>query len=87
LLKEVVNVNKDTLSYITTIVYNLPILGPTLGPIVYELKCILDEVLDACENLTDAIINVLKPLLEPLIGKFLSTACNNGVGLPTCLLG
>jgi hypothetical protein len=37
LLKEVVNVNKDTLSYITTIVYNLPILGPTLGPSKYTV--------------------------------------------------
>jgi hypothetical protein len=55
--------------------------------VVYELKCILDDVLDFCENLTDAVINALKPLLEPLIGKFLTTACNNGVGLPTCLLG
>lgn len=32
LLKNIVNVNKDTLSYITTITYNLPIVGSTLGP-------------------------------------------------------
>jgi len=54
---------------------------------VYEIKCILDLTLDACENLTDAIVNALQPLLKPLIGKFLTTACDNGIGLPTCLLG
>lgn len=32
LLKKVVNLNKDTLSSITTISYNLPIVGTTLGP-------------------------------------------------------
>lgn len=104
LLKNIVNVNKDTLSFITTITYNLPIVGSTLGPsecidssiprysdvpspVVYEIKCILDGILDACENLTDAILNILQPLLLPLIGKYLTTACDNGVGLPTCLLG
>lgn len=104
LLKNIVNVNKDTLSFLTTITYNLPIVGPTLGPsecsdssirhyfdvcssVVYEIKCVLDDILNACENLTDAILNILQPLLLPLIGKYLTTACNNGVGLPTCLLG
>jgi hypothetical protein len=55
--------------------------------VVYEIKCILDLTLDACENLTDAVLNALAPLLKPLIGKFTTTACNNGVDLPTCLLG
>jgi hypothetical protein len=32
LLKNVVNINKDTLSAVTTITYNLPIVGSTLGP-------------------------------------------------------
>ena len=33
LLKNIVNVNKDTLQlHPTTISYNLPIVGPTLGP-------------------------------------------------------
>jgi hypothetical protein len=32
LLKNVINVNKDTLSYVTTITYNLPLVGKTLGP-------------------------------------------------------
>ena len=32
LLKNVVNLHKNTLSYVTTITYNLPIVGKTLGP-------------------------------------------------------
>ena len=32
LLKNVVNLHKNTLSYVTTISYNLPIVGKTLGP-------------------------------------------------------
>jgi hypothetical protein len=32
LLKNVVNLNKNVLSYVTTITYNLPIVGHTLGP-------------------------------------------------------
>lgn len=32
LLKHIVNLNKDTLSSVTDIVYEIPILGPILGP-------------------------------------------------------
>ena len=35
LLKDIVNLNKDTLSAITEIVYEIPILGPLLGPSKY----------------------------------------------------
>lgn len=32
LLKNIVNLNKDTLSYVVAIVYEVPLLGPILGP-------------------------------------------------------
>lgn len=32
LLKNVVNANKDTLSSVTDLSYNLPVVGPTVGP-------------------------------------------------------
>lgn len=32
ILKDIVNLNKDVLSSITVLVYNLPIVGKTLGP-------------------------------------------------------
>ncbi|EAU93114.2 hypothetical protein CC1G_11309 [Coprinopsis cinerea okayama7 len=101
LLKNVVNFNKETLNAVDALVYNLPILGPVLGPskpqallfcpvsiltardypVVYELKCLLDDVLNAVENLTDALINGLQPLLQALIGQASTTACRSGVEL------
>ncbi|TEB35041.1 hypothetical protein FA13DRAFT_1811588 [Coprinellus micaceus] len=79
LLKNVVNFNKETLNSVDVLVYNLPFLGPILGPIVYEIKCLLDDVLNAVENLTDALINGLQPLLAGLIGQASTTACRSGV--------
>jgi len=84
LLKDVVNINKNALSSVNTIVYNLPIVGKTLGPIVYELKCVLDDVLNFVENTADGLINGLQPLLQPLLGGLLGTACNTGVAAPAC---
>lgn len=78
LLKDIVNLNKDTLSSVTDIVYEVPLLGPILGPskcpqipagvhadsfpgtpVVGELKCIIDEVLNAVENTVDGLLNSL----------------------------
>ena len=36
--------------------------------VIYAIKCLLDETLDVVENLTDAIINAIAPLLQGLIG-------------------
>ncbi|KAI0051705.1 hypothetical protein FA95DRAFT_1459126, partial [Auriscalpium vulgare] len=79
LLKNMVNLNKDVLSYTTALVYVIPVLGPILGPIVYEIKCLLDEILDATENLTDGLLNALEPMLRPLIGDYLKAACASGI--------
>ncbi|KAH8102658.1 hypothetical protein BXZ70DRAFT_797601 [Cristinia sonorae] len=88
LLKNVVNANKYMLNDVDAMVYQLPAVGSTLGPIVYEIKCILDELLDAVENLTDAILNDIQPILEPLIKQATSTACNSGLQLlGLCILG
>lgn len=32
MLKDIINANKDALSAVTTMVYNIPTLGPILGP-------------------------------------------------------
>ncbi|KAJ2927173.1 hypothetical protein H1R20_g9959, partial [Candolleomyces eurysporus] len=79
LLKNLVNFHKDTFHAVDVLVYNIPGLGPVLGPIVYELKCLLDDALNAIENLTDAFINGLQPLLQALIGQASTTACRSGV--------
>ncbi|KZP31335.1 hypothetical protein FIBSPDRAFT_849827 [Athelia psychrophila] len=84
LLKNTVNLNKNALSSVDTIVYNLPIVGKTLGPIVYDIKCVVDDVLNFVENTADGLLNGLQPLLQPLLGGLLSTACNTGVAAPSC---
>ncbi|CAA7265788.1 unnamed protein product [Cyclocybe aegerita] len=81
LLKNVVNLNKDVLNSTTAAVYNIPGLGPTLGPIVYNLKCLIDQILDALEDYSDATINQLTPLLQGVFGKTTSLACDTGVVL------
>ncbi|KAI9063059.1 hypothetical protein FKP32DRAFT_1572740 [Trametes sanguinea] len=87
LLKNMVNMTKYTLADVTTLVDNLPAVGPLLGPIVYEIKCILDEVLDAVENLTDALLNALQPLLAPVIALYTSAACSLGLQIAAlCVL-
>ncbi|KAK0198450.1 hypothetical protein F5146DRAFT_1019677 [Armillaria mellea] len=54
LLKEVVNKTKDLLKL-------------TVSPLVYELKCITEEILDAIEDITDGLLNFLNLVLKPLV--------------------
>ena len=103
LLKNLVNLNKDTLSYVDILVSNLPVLGPELGQsayvsftssiltrhftfsVVYDIKCLLDKVLDAVENVTDALLN---SLLRSNIENYRVAACLLGFGiriLGTCI--
>ncbi|KAG5648001.1 hypothetical protein DXG03_007035 [Asterophora parasitica] len=79
LIKETVNLNKNTLSAVSVLVNNLPILGPILGPIVYDLKCFLDDILNFTENFLDATLNQLQPLLKGLLGGTPSALCHSGV--------
>jgi hypothetical protein len=81
MLKNAVNLNKQALSATDVLVYNLPGVGPTLGPIVYQIKCFVDELLDVVENFTDGTLNQLQPVLASLLGKAVSTTCNSGVHL------
>lgn len=46
---------------------------------VYQIKCITDAIIDAIENLTDAIINSLMPLLQSLGIQATQVACDAGV--------
>ncbi|XP_006454352.1 hypothetical protein AGABI2DRAFT_189622 [Agaricus bisporus var. bisporus H97] len=81
LLKDLVNLHKHTLSYIDVVVYQLPVVGPMLGPIVYDIKCILDEVLNAVENISDGLLNVLDPLLIKTVQDTLLSACSLGLSI------
>ncbi|KAF8321405.1 uncharacterized protein EI90DRAFT_3157915 [Cantharellus anzutake] len=78
ILKDVVNALKKTLESIDTLIYKIPALGPILGPIVYELKCLIDDLLNAIENLADLAINLRSTanLLDPLATDYASTCCS-----------
>jgi len=100
LLKDIINLNKDTLSAVTEIVYEIPILGPLLGPsecpyvsigidadsfpcapVVAELKCIVDEVLNVVENTVDGLLNTLGITAQwrGLRGDYVSALCRGGL--------
>ncbi|KAI0078885.1 hypothetical protein K474DRAFT_1659817 [Panus rudis PR-1116 ss-1] len=87
-LKDTVNSIKYFLNDVDEDVYNLPGLGSTLGPIVYEIKCILDELLDALENITDGVLNDLLPLYRGAIVQATQTTCNSGLQIAgLCIAG
>lgn len=58
-LKNTINSMKNSMSDVNLMVYQVPALGPTLGPIVYQIKCILDDILNGSENTADALITKL----------------------------
>ena len=78
LLKDIVNLNKDTLSAVTDIVYEIPILGPILGP----RKCphilasvpsdsptgtpVVAEIKCIIDDVLNAVENVVDGLLNTL---------------------
>ncbi|KAF8078609.1 hypothetical protein FPV67DRAFT_65417 [Lyophyllum atratum] len=78
LIKNTVNLNKDTLTAFYVLVKKLPILGPVLGPIVYDIKCYLDAMLNFCEIFLDATINGVQPLLRALLGSTPTGPCPFG---------
>ncbi|EGG08700.1 uncharacterized protein MELLADRAFT_104819 [Melampsora larici-populina 98AG31] len=58
-LKNTINSMKNSMSDVNLMVYQVPALGPTLGPIVYQIKCILDDILNGSENTADSLITKL----------------------------
>jgi hypothetical protein len=42
--------------------------------VVYDIKCLIDNILDVTEDSTDAIINALGPPLKALLGRAISMA-------------
>ncbi|KAI0257619.1 hypothetical protein BJV78DRAFT_1115668 [Lactifluus subvellereus] len=75
LLKGIIDLHKAILSYTTEILDCDPELGPIFGPIIYDIKCILDEFLDATENITDALLNAYLPVITELSGEYGQVAC------------
>ncbi|KAJ7092740.1 hypothetical protein C8R44DRAFT_750239 [Mycena epipterygia] len=83
LIKAIINYHKEILACTTDLVNALPLLGPILGPIVYDIKCLVEELLDATEVLTDCILNLIAPLLQALgLSAVTDLLCSIGL----CLL-
>lgn len=55
-LKDTVNLSKRTLKDIDTIISKVPGVGPVLEPIVYQIKCVVDLLLDIAENVIDSVL-------------------------------
>ena len=56
-------------------VYQIPVLGPILGPILYDIKCIVDDILNVGEVVLDGLLNDLQPELKGLSGNYLTSVC------------
>ncbi|KAH7911195.1 hypothetical protein BJ138DRAFT_1007091 [Hygrophoropsis aurantiaca] len=79
LIKNMDNLIKDVLTATVQLVDQLPVIGPVLGPIIYDIKCYIDEILNLVENLTDATINALQPVLQASLGSAIMASCRCGV--------
>ncbi|KAF7306936.1 hypothetical protein MIND_00486300 [Mycena indigotica] len=87
-LHDIVNANKDALRSIYVMVDNIPGLGPVLGPIVYEIKCIIDDILNLTRVTVDCLVNYVVDLLDQLgLGGVLESLCNLSVSLLGAALG
>ncbi|KAF5390259.1 hypothetical protein D9757_002915 [Collybiopsis confluens] len=84
IIRDLINTIKDTLKYIKQLVDCTYLLGVPLGPLVGEIKCFIDWLLDFCENATDASLNDLVPLLQELLA--LCGTCSDNVCLLSGLL-
>ncbi|CAK5280231.1 unnamed protein product [Mycena citricolor] len=81
-LKIIVNAHKSILQSVVVIVAGIPVLGPLLAPLLYDIKCIVDKILDIVENLIDCLLNLLGPLVQQLLPGVSDLLCQ----LKLCLL-
>ncbi|GAA5972704.1 hypothetical protein JCM11641_002984 [Rhodosporidiobolus odoratus] len=66
---------QNTLESINLIVFNLPVLGATLGPILYDIKCILEDLLNITQLQVDGLLNELTPELQGLTRNYRGSIC------------
>ena len=53
----------------------------TAPEVVYDVKCLLDKLLDTVENISDVLINSIRPLLALCSQDTLKVACKSGLSL------
>ncbi len=71
-----------------------PVLGPSwfspqfpqfllthANPVVYDIKCITEDIVDLTENVTDGLLNALGPGFTGLLGQANAINCSNNVKL------
>ncbi|GAA5997853.1 hypothetical protein JCM5350_007744 [Sporobolomyces pararoseus] len=76
---------QQTLESINLIVYYVPVLGPLLGPLVYDVKCIVDNVLDATQLNLDGLLNNLDLNgLKLLSSDYATSMCKMSPSLAAC---
>ncbi|KDQ08491.1 hypothetical protein BOTBODRAFT_191756 [Botryobasidium botryosum FD-172 SS1] len=82
LIKDIINLLKDLLTDVHELIAGLPVAGPLLGSLVYEVKCVADDLLNSAENTTDGALNdsELGSLLGPLHSQALGLLCHDGLG-------
>ncbi|KAJ7071018.1 hypothetical protein C8F01DRAFT_1108716 [Mycena amicta] len=74
----------DILDCITTLTATIPILGP----IVYDVKCIVDAILNLVTDTVDCLLGPIVDLLKQLgLGGILDSVCKLGQALLVPLLG
>ncbi|GAA5899181.1 hypothetical protein JCM5296_000359 [Sporobolomyces johnsonii] len=86
LLRTVNESTQNTLESTNLLVYYVPVLGPLVGPILYDIKCIIDDLLNAAQYNTDGLLNQLidKPGLELLSSKYATSYCTMAPSLTGC---
>ncbi|KAF9076331.1 hypothetical protein BDP27DRAFT_1314271 [Rhodocollybia butyracea] len=68
MIREIIDLLKKVLSYCNAIVKCSSLLSPLVGPLVYELKCFIEWLIDLLENVVDGDWNVILALLRELLG-------------------
>ncbi|KAJ7038186.1 hypothetical protein C8F04DRAFT_371690 [Mycena alexandri] len=89
-LKDIINAHKEIVAATVEIVDCIPILGPILAPLMEQVKCLVDEILDIVENYLDCLFAMVGPLLQslglgPVADSLTSLLCSLGVCLGTLL--
>ncbi|KAF9229296.1 hypothetical protein BS17DRAFT_14441 [Gyrodon lividus] len=67
IIKEIANLIKEVLSDVTTLIGEVPVVGPILEPVVFQIKCVVVDLIDASENFLDGVFNILAPIVDPLL--------------------
>ncbi|GAA6059366.1 hypothetical protein JCM10212_003264 [Sporobolomyces blumeae] len=76
---------QQTLESINLIVYYVPVLSPLLAAPLYDIKCIIDDVLNAAQYNADGLLNQLDLKgLKLLSSEYATSMCKMAPSLAAC---